>query len=59
MAIPWIQVGSDTRESFALKLHRGINIHFVGILLSLLVAQLIVGSLVLKVLTLPSDGVID
>jgi hypothetical protein len=39
-------------------LHRGINIHFVGILLSLLATQIIVGSLMFKVMTLPSGGVI-
>lgn len=39
-------------------LHQGITLHFFGIFLSLLAAQIIVGDLVLKVLTLPSGGVV-
>ncbi|MBE9224855.1 DUF3611 family protein [Phormidium sp. LEGE 05292] len=39
-------------------LHIGITIHFIGLLLTLLAAQIIVGSLVLKALTIPSGGAI-
>lgn len=39
-------------------LHRGVSIHFTGILLTLLAAQIIVGSLLIKVLTIPSGTVI-
>ncbi|WP_088888879.1 DUF3611 family protein [Leptolyngbya ohadii] len=39
-------------------LNRGITLHFIGVFLSLLSAQIIVGDLVLKVLTIPSGGVV-
>lgn len=39
-------------------LHQGITIHFAGILLTLLAAQIIIGSLLIKVLTIPSGTVI-
>lgn len=39
-------------------LHIGISIHFIGLFLTLLAAQVIVGSLVLKALTIPGGSTI-
>lgn len=39
-------------------LQQGITLHFIGVLLSLLATQIIVGDLVLKVLTIPSGTVV-
>jgi hypothetical protein len=39
-------------------LHQGITLHFLGVFLSLLAAQIIVGDLMLKMLTIPSGSIV-
>jgi hypothetical protein len=45
-------------ESVRQTLHQGMNIHFLGLLLSLVAAQIIISNLLLKVLTIPGGSTI-
>jgi glucan phosphoethanolaminetransferase (alkaline phosphatase superfamily) len=51
---------SDHRSAEEVRhtLHTGITIHFIGLLLTILAAQIISANLVLKALTIPSGGAI-